>query len=103
MDYLDMAESFYRTLDLYLWLATRYPKIFLEREKVMEKREFCSKLVNRLLGRITVDGAKPLPDLFTDRMQKKMEGAVQRGSSDKPKSDIKELERALQDLDDKSR
>ncbi|PJF19163.1 hypothetical protein PSACC_01007 [Paramicrosporidium saccamoebae] len=73
MDYLGLAESFYRTLDLYLWLASRFADIFIDRQKVMVKREMCSQLVTRLLSQITVSrtGSFEKSDMTTlDQMLK---------------------------------
>lgn len=63
LDHLSLAESYYRTLDLYLWLGSRFPNIFVDREEVMVKREECSNLVTRLLSKITHHRKKVNPPL----------------------------------------
>lgn len=50
---LMLAESLYRTLDLYLWLATHFPSHFPFTEEALERREQCGLLVSRLLERIS--------------------------------------------------
>jgi ATP-dependent RNA helicase SUPV3L1/SUV3 len=56
---LPVAESFYRALDLYLWLSTRYPEIFTDRAMVMERREALAEQVNSLLSRLTKGSKSP--------------------------------------------
>lgn len=55
MNYLELAESFYRMLDLYLWLGVRFPETFYQREEALKKRQTCNELVARLLQQITFD------------------------------------------------
>jgi ATP-dependent RNA helicase SUPV3L1/SUV3 len=79
IDHLGLAESFYRTLDLYLWLASRFADIFIDRKKVMAKREMCSQLVTRLLSQITVPRSKSFEksDMTTlDQMLKDVDSQV---------------------------
>jgi len=47
-----VAESVYRSLDLYLWLATHFPERFLQIAEARERREECGKLVDQALSMI---------------------------------------------------
>lgn len=95
MDLLELAESFYRALDLYLWLASRYPEIFFQREQVMEKRELCSRLVTSLLDRITVT---------TKRSavigSKQIAGAKAHANAKTPDAESEELDMGLGELEE---
>lgn len=46
---LSIAESVYRSLDLYLWLATHFPLNFLQISEARAKREQCGLVVDRVL------------------------------------------------------
>ena len=103
LDYLSMAESFYRTLDLYLWLAFRFPEIFTEQDQVLEKREQCNRLVTKLLSQITVHKTGRLdfgdadgqgPDLGDYQKSPLVETA---------NADLDTLDRVLQDIDQKTK
>lgn len=57
---LSIAESVYRTLDLYLWLATHYPEAFLHVEEARVRREECGRVVNQSLEMLcNTSRAKP--------------------------------------------
>lgn len=96
LDYLAMAESFYRTLDLYLWLASRFPATYIERAQVLERRELCSDLVERLLGRITIDRS---PLLALGGKQGDGSPAPELTGASPPEADIASLERVLRDIE----
>lgn len=49
---LRMAESVYRSLDLYLWLATHFPHRFLQAREARERREACGAVVDKALEMI---------------------------------------------------
>lgn len=49
---LQIAESVYRCLDLYLWLATHFPDTYLDVKEAMARREACNELVTRTLDAI---------------------------------------------------
>lgn len=97
LDYLAMAESFYRTLDLYLWLGSRFPETYIEREQVLEKRELCSALVEKLLGRITIDRQAELPSIPGLHRH---EGDLLR---EQPESDISSLDKVLKDMESRTK
>lgn len=49
---LKAAESVYRSLDLYLWLATHFPERFMQIKEARQKREECGQVVSRALEMI---------------------------------------------------
>lgn len=49
---LKAAESVYRSLDLYLWLATHFPERFMQIKEARQKREECGQVVGRALEMI---------------------------------------------------
>lgn len=70
MSYLELAESFYRMLDLYLWLGVRFPETFYQRDEALKKRQACNELVTHLLQQITLgngsgDRSVPILDSMT--------------------------------------
>ncbi len=50
---LQMAESVYRSLDLYLWLATHFPERFSGVDEARQKREECAAVANQALQMIS--------------------------------------------------
>lgn len=50
---LGIVESFYRALDLYLWLAQRFPEIFVDGLAARERQVALTAQITRLLGRLT--------------------------------------------------
>lgn len=50
---LRIAESVYRSLDLYLWLATHFPDRFLQAKEAWQRREDCGLVVNKALEMIS--------------------------------------------------
>lgn len=101
LDHLSLAESFYRTLDLYLWLASRFPTLFTERTQVMAKREQCNQLVTKLLSQITVH--RPGGNVFGDSDGQDLELGEDPSipSANVPSADLNALGRVLQDIDQK--
>jgi hypothetical protein len=49
---LKAAESVYRSLDLYLWLATHFPERFMQIKEARQKREACGQVISRALEMI---------------------------------------------------
>ena len=80
--YLGVVESFYRALDLYLWLGTRYPEVFVDKEMVSKKRKELSELVTSLLHKLTRkkmekplgNGAIPTLDRILDDVRSTIKG-----------------------------
>lgn len=50
---LGIVESFYRALDLYLWLAQRFPETFVDGVAARERQVALTAQISRLLGRLT--------------------------------------------------
>lgn len=50
---LGVVESFYRALDLYLWLAQRFPDVFVDGPAARERQVALTAQITRLLGRLT--------------------------------------------------
>lgn len=49
-----MAETVYRTLDLYLWLSLRFPHAFPQGQQALQRRQECGQAVERALGQLTL-------------------------------------------------
>ena len=88
---LEIAESVYKCLDLYLWLGNHFPHCFLQRDEAIKKRLECTRIVARSLEQIT----------FTPKSERR---ARERLRSDhgslveEPSVDLEQLDQILNDL-----
>lgn len=74
-DALAMAETVYRTLDLYLWLSQRFPDAFPQSREALLRRRECGEAVERALTQLTLTGRKS-PKMMTTRPASVIEEAV---------------------------